>query len=413
MKSGPDTGAYGMRDIRPAKRAVRAVNDLTARWAATHEGGDTVFSAAGVWPLLALLAEGAGGPARRELEEAVRLPAGEAAAEARGLLTALAGMRGVDTALGLWTRASLPLHEAWTTGLPAGAHALLSGDKNTDQAALDAWASEHTGGLVKSMPVAVDEATLLVLASALALRTEWYRPFEDGRMCPWDGPWAGITMASLNRTSALLDRVGVADTPAGALTVARVLGDTGIDVHLLLGEPGVSPGRIIAAGTDVLAGRHHAVPADALPNGDVGPGVTKGVVKTLVPSPPRLSVTTVPFALGGDHNLLDRAELFGLATAKDENRGHFPGISPVPLAVRSARQSSVAEFGALGFRAASVTAISAGFGGMPPEPRHRSLRVSAVFNRPFGFLAVHRSSGLVLTAGWVAQARPHVEASGW
>ncbi|MDV9178964.1 proteinase inhibitor I4 serpin, partial [Streptomyces sp. W16] len=35
---------------------VDAVNRLTARWADTATGG-TVFSAAGVWPLLAFLAD--------------------------------------------------------------------------------------------------------------------------------------------------------------------------------------------------------------------------------------------------------------------------------------------------------------------------------------------------------------------
>mgnify|MGYP006194919223 CR=1 FL=1 len=36
------------------------MNGLTARWAAAADGG-TVFSAVGVWPLLALLADGSGG----------------------------------------------------------------------------------------------------------------------------------------------------------------------------------------------------------------------------------------------------------------------------------------------------------------------------------------------------------------
>ena len=42
---------------------THAVNGLTARWAGVSSGG-TVFSAAGVWPLLAFLADGARGPAR-------------------------------------------------------------------------------------------------------------------------------------------------------------------------------------------------------------------------------------------------------------------------------------------------------------------------------------------------------------
>ncbi|MDW6065102.1 hypothetical protein SAZ11_53710 [Streptomyces sp. FXJ1.4098] len=52
--------------------AARAVNAMTANWAReTVHGRGTVLTAAGVWPALALLADGADGPARRELEEAL------------------------------------------------------------------------------------------------------------------------------------------------------------------------------------------------------------------------------------------------------------------------------------------------------------------------------------------------------
>ncbi|MFF2402884.1 hypothetical protein [Streptomyces goshikiensis] len=57
---------------------VRAVGRLTTRWAARAVTGErgTVLTAAGVWPLLALLADGADGPARAELAEALGVPAG-------------------------------------------------------------------------------------------------------------------------------------------------------------------------------------------------------------------------------------------------------------------------------------------------------------------------------------------------
>ena len=53
---------------------IGAVNGLTARWAAD---GGTVFSAAGVWPLLAFLADGAAGRAQAEPAEALGVPAGK------------------------------------------------------------------------------------------------------------------------------------------------------------------------------------------------------------------------------------------------------------------------------------------------------------------------------------------------
>ncbi|WP_323139134.1 MULTISPECIES: hypothetical protein [Streptomyces] len=105
---------------------------------------------------------------------------------------------------------------------------------------------------------------------------------------------------------------------------------------------------------------------------------------------------------GLDVHLLERADLFGLATAADTSRGHFPGISDQPLAVSAARQSATATFGPLGFRAAAVTVMPYAAGSVPPPPPYRAQRIAALYDRPFGFLAVHRASGLVLAAGWVA-----------
>lgn len=388
---------------RPATRAVTAVNRLTERWAAGHRGdGNTVFSAAGVWPLLALLADAADGPARQELTEAVGLPGGEAAGVAAELLGTLSQLPGVSAALGLWTRKSLPVRDEWTARLPAGSHGVLTGDATADGRALDTWAADRTGGLVPSMPVTLDDRTLLVLASALALRTAWFRPFEEWPRENETGPWAGRTVTTLHRTTALLDRVAVSETSAGPLTVAKVLGTNGLDVHLLLGEESRTPGEVLAAGVGVLSGRYAAVTADRLPYGEAGPGLTKRVVRVSAPTPPELALRTAAFALSADHDLLKRAGLFGLGTASEIRPHHFPGMSAMPLAIGSARQSSMAEFGALGFRAASVTAVAAVAGGMP-ERRHSAVRVSADFDRPFGFLAVHRTSRLVLTTGWVAE----------
>lgn len=258
--------------MRVTNATIRAVNGLTTRWAeaahasGTAEGG-TVLSAAGVWPLLAFLADGAGGTARVELADAVGLPADEAAGAARELLAAVGAMRGLDSALGLWTKRTLELRERWEAGLPAEAHGVLTGDTGADKAALDAWAVKRTGGLIEEMPVPLNKDTELVLASALALRTEWLRRSWDWPMTPEDGPWSGRTLLGLHRRSALLDRVGVADTPQGHVTELKVLGDNAIDVHLLLGEEGMTAGQVLGAGVDILARGCPVVPGSQLPYG--------------------------------------------------------------------------------------------------------------------------------------------------
>jgi serine protease inhibitor len=62
---------------------------------------------------------------------------------------------------------------------------------------------------------------------------------------------------------------------------------------------------------------------------------------------------------------------------------------------------------ALGFRAAAVTASGAvGASGAMSALRHVVTTVNVTFDRPFGFLALHRTSRLVLAAGWVTDPEP-------
>ncbi|MFI0240597.1 serpin family protein [Streptomyces sp. NPDC016845] len=384
---------------------VRAVNDLTARWADVSEGG-TVFSAAGVWPLLAHLADGADGAARAELAEAIGLSAGQAAGASRELLATMGTVQGLDAALGLWTKRTLKLREEWETALPAHAHGLLTGDDESDHRTLDAWTAERTGGLIDRMPVDLETRTRLVLASALALRTEWQLPFRHEELTTAYGPWAGKPLLGLRRSGGATDEVAVADTSAGRVTEVKVLGNNDLDVHLLLGEEGMKPGRVLGAGLDILAGRCAAVPGPKLPHGNAGPGLRVEDVRCTRPEPPSLEVATAAFDMNESHDLRDRRQLFGLTTAMDTTVGHFSGISDFPpLAVGSARQNILARFRALGFEAAAVTAINVVATSLP-DLRYMTTRVSATFDRPFGFLALHRRTGLVLTAGWVTEPLP-------
>nr|BFD82913.1 hypothetical protein StreXyl84_23140 [Streptomyces sp. Xyl84] len=56
-----------------------------------------------------------------------------------------------------------------------------------------------------------------------------------------------------------------------------------------------------------------------------------------------------------------------------------------------------------------MTADTAAPGAAPPSARHTAVLVRAWSDRPFGFLAVHRSSGLAVTAGWVTDPTPYPE----
>ncbi|WP_443049844.1 serpin family protein [Streptomyces sp. NBC_00287] len=386
--------------------SVHAANGLTALWAATVEDA-TVFSAVGVWPLLAFLADGAAELTREELAEALGVPADQAASAGRELLGALDSVDGLDSALGIWTRRTLEPRPEWVAGLPAQTHGVLGGDLGADQKTLDAWAAERTGGLVDAMPVELTPLTELVLASALVLRTTWEEPFEGGY-----GRWLGgaFDRAGLSRTTEGLDDLAVARTPAGKVTRVVVRGDNGIDVHLLLGEEEMTPGQVLGAGLGCLDGSLRPTAGERLKKGDAGPGLHVSKLPSAQPAPTQLSLDTVEFTLNARHDLLARPELFGLSCATDPEWGGFPGISAGPLAVGSAGQSATATFSAEGFRAAAVTAVGMAWmgapgGDLPYETTEAYVRI----DRPFGFLAVHRKTRLALVAGWVTDPRPFDE----
>ncbi|MQY04052.1 serpin family protein [Actinomadura macrotermitis] len=372
-------------------------NDLTARWAAAcDDSASFALSGAGVWPLLALLAAGADGPGRAELEKAAGVDAREAAEAARSTQAVLRGSSAVRAALGLWTHRDLPLEPVWLASLPRGTHGELTGDR----APLDAWAAEQTGGLIRRMPVEVDEDTRLVLAGALTIRTEWHRPFHDTNDSACSGPWSGRDFAALVRDTRITERVRVAETPHGPLTLLRVMGTGGIDVYVLLGTPETRAGDVLTTGIDALAGRH---PIRAVHDG--APGVLVERVRSYKPED-RLRVCVPRFSIRSEHDLMETPELFGLATVSDMSRGHFPGISSSPLAVQQAAQDVVATFQARGFEAAVITLVgvaAGGAGGWSPPPPYRVTHVEFTVDRPFGFLTLDRRSGLALTAGWVAE----------
>ena len=395
----------GLRRVQTVS-AVSAVNRMTGQWIRGCTDESSVFCAPSVWPLLALLADAAEGPGREELEHAVGLSAADSRAGALEVLNLLGEMTAVRSALGIWAREQFPLHPAWTAGLPLGVVGLLSGDRAVDGALLDSWVQQHTDGLVDRMPVEVDDETLLVLAAAMSVQTRWVRPFADQ---PYPtryhaGPWLNRRYHPLSRVSRILDRVNVAPTHHGEITCVEILGRDGITVHLVIGEEGRSASEVLQGG--LIARTGYGRRGGELRVGEIAPGV---VVERVGDdeADDRLLILAPRFRVDGDHDLLKHPEVFGLDTVADTRRGHFPAISSKPLAVSEAKQGATAQFTADGFEAAAVTAIAMVAGGMAPVPPRRVKQIRVELDRPFGFFASHRASGLILAAGWVAEPEPY------
>jgi len=369
--------------------AVRAANALTAQWCTRLGSGDFALSGAGLWPLLALLASAADEQAGAELTTALGRPAESGQQDALELIEILRGGVSTTAALGVWMRKGIPLDERWAAGLPEGVVRAL-----TDQAALDRWASEETGGLIEEFPLEVTAGIVLILASALAARVKWRNPFDAsprGSRVSWDDP-GEPDQQWLSRTTYDLAEAAVLD---GAVTRIVVEGDGDVDVHLLLGDQ--QPAEVLAAGLRELAGEAEVRSAAE----SAGPGLNV----RRVPSSSRrdiLGLRVPSFAITSRHDLMEHDELFGLRLVADPRTSHLPHLSPVPLFVSDGAQDVLARFFAEGFEAAAITAFDLAVTGMPPDELYEVTFVEATFDRPFGFIAVHRPSRLAVVAGWVS-----------
>ncbi|MFW0797153.1 serpin family protein [Gordonia sp. CPCC 205515] len=373
--------------VEPISPVARAANALTARWCSSLGGEDSALSAAGVWPLLALLASAADEPAGTELAAALGRPVDSAQRDALELVDILRMSTSATAALGIWASEGIPLYEAWTSGLPAGMVGRL-----TDQAALDRWAADETGGLIDHFPLDISEDTALLLASALAARVRWRDPFEGYPRhggfgdSPPDKQWLRRTTSDLSAVAVLDDRV----------TRVVVEGEGDVDVHVMLGDR--SPAEVLAVGLRELSGEARVQAATELDGGATGLDVRRE--KSTVPED-IVQLDIPSFEIRASHDLLAHRALFGLNSVTEADT-HLPLLSPIPLFVSGGAQDVLARFFAEGFEAAAVTAFAVAAGAAPHRPEFDVTVVDVTFDRPFGFLAVHRPSRLAVVAGWVS-----------
>jgi serine protease inhibitor len=372
---------------------VAAANNLTGKWCAAAGSGDFVLSGCGIWPLLALLAAAAGEPARGELTAATGLPAASAHDAAITLLRRIEAAESVRAALAVWVRDDIALRDEWIHTLPPGTIAALRG-----QDGLDEWARRHTDGLIDRFPARIGAATALALATAVVARTAWRQSFHADVLEPSSGPWRGHRGPALARYSTGLGDAAVltAGTPVSRVMVR---GASDLDVHLLLGEEGDTAPVVLAAGLGALDG---SVETHRPGPGTIAPGLE---VRTVTAVSDTLRIQVPPFAVRSTHDLLRDPELFGLTAATTATDNPFPGLSPVALRVTAAAQDVCARFTADGFAAAAVSGVLMEPTGMPPAPAD-ALMIAVNFDRPFGFLGVHRPTGLAIVAGWVATPTP-------
>jgi len=384
---------------------VGAVGKLTERWVRELPPGNTVVSALGLWPLLALLATAADEPGRSELAEAAAIDPDSAARKAVELIDTIDQSADLHAALGVWVHEQLKLSESFDSVVPAALTGTLTGDQDADKAKLDAWAAEHTDDLIREMPIEVTPDLAVVLASALSLKTTWTKPFKEQIKRLYDGSWAGGSWHWLDRTDRELDSVRrYADPAAGPLTVITVQGDADVDILLGIGTTGAERSDVLAGLVAASAKPADGEPGSALveqgePGQEIAPGIKIGLTTSSVPE---LKLSLPSFNVKVEHDLLAQRELFGLTavTGPPAGTGHFSAISPEQLVVGQAKQTVLALFFATGFEAAAVTAIGLMRTSMPTN---QARRLDVELDRPFAFTAVLRENRLPIVAGWIEQ----------
>jgi len=337
-----------------------------------------VASPLGAWLLLALAGPASSGPDRNALTEVLGCDVDSAARAAAELLgdphPLVAGAAAAWTAPGFGGSAEF---RRWVAGLPVA----VSRGELPGQSALDAWAREHTFGLIDTFPLDADDA-VLVLATALATKVSWELPFELapasalGAASPWarelgpvlhtpNGPDARGHLQFIAMTQSEGDVIVHAATAVGGLLVVSVAA-----------PPEVPAGRVLAIAHDIGHRLAIGMPVArrdlaSLPLGD---GPLWGLREVMAPAD-RCTAVLPAWSASTRLDLTDPAVGFEAAVR---------GL--VPAATRwDAKQAAMARYSRTGFEAAAVTAMVARVAARL-EGRHRLAELR--FGYPYAVVAV-------------------------
>lgn len=356
------------------------VTSYAHRFARVHRAEHLVSSPLGAWLVMALGVQAATGATRAEVEGFLGLDAGAARTALDDLLRQ--PPNAVRAALAAWTRERHP----WIDGLPS---AVAKGSVPSAPA-LDAWASEHTDGLINEFPVSDPASVEVLLASALATRVSWLRPFALAGAEELRSPW------SRRVTEVLVDRepdAALVDTAVGTVAVHTAAAD-GLRVTSVIADAAAAPQDVLALAHDIATGPPlRRAPLADRPLGEHG---HYAVTEELRAGGDAHLAFLPAWEVTSDHDLMADPELgFGaVGRALAEGTG-----KPV-----DARQVAVARYGQYGFEAAAITSVAVRSAFIrPTRVRVATLR----FGHPYAVVAVADAkgpwAGLPVFAAWVAE----------
>ncbi|WP_433133211.1 hypothetical protein ACQPWW_15200 [Micromonospora sp. CA-240977] len=362
-----------------------------ARLHATIGDRHHVASPLGAWLLLAVCATAADSdPAAEDLARALGTDLASAAEVARTLLEAPHPL--VASATALWQRAGQG--GGGSTGWRAGLPTTTEVGALPDQAGLDAWAREHTDGLIDTFPLKVGPDVVFALASALATRISWATPFDsaDARALGTGSAWSRrlrqvlrspgqghrCAIVSSNRVGDVIVHAAPAQSSDGA----------GLVVLSVAAAPQVSPAEVLAVAYDLGAGAADGTPPSGsrslfdLPLGETPLWtLSEERVRTRARDGREERHTAVLpcWSARSEHDLSAPALGFPAATAA------LARALAQPVQGFEARQTALARYDRYGFEAAAVTGMF-GVVSLPPEGVARTAELR--FGHPYAVLAV-------------------------
>jgi hypothetical protein len=352
--------------------------------------GHHVASPLGAWLVLALAAPAATGETRDQLADVLGVSI-EAAAEVATALLA-EPHPAVACAVAAWRHEwAFESLQRWLAGLPPQAQV---GDIPSQDVA-DAWAREHTDGLIEAFPLDLTSPEIvLVLASALATRVSWEVPFE---LVPASELGASSWALTQALRSPSRHEAAIAATSVGDVATHTATSTDGLAVTSVIALPDVPPADVLAAAHEVALGSSATRSLFDLPLGD-HPLWT--VTERIAASHDIEQCTAVlpAWSATSDHDL--KPPGFGCKAAADA----LIALLPPGGYDFEAKQSAVARYSRIGFEAAAVTAVMV-LTSAVAERRQRAATLR--FGHPFAVVAVARGhgawDGLPVFSAWINQ----------
>jgi serpin B len=294
----------------------------------------------------------------------------------RGLIDLLAGLDPdvrFEIANAIWANQDVPFHDAFFQAVSAAFDAKVESSDFASPAtlaAINAWVSESTDGLIDSIVDSLDPDLVMLLLNAIYFEGSWTTRFDPadtraGTFTREDGSTVQVDMMSLDGVELPLGG------GAGYQAVELPYGGGAFSMLVVVPHAFTTDTRAFLSGLDA----------------DGWDDIVAGL------NPTKVDLVSIPrFTLDYDAYLNDALKAMGMGVAFGPG-ADFTTMSPVGdhLCIDFVRQKTFIQVDERGTRAAAVTGVGVG----------PTSFLGLVADHPFAFAIRERLSGTILFAGMV------------